>query len=107
MPTLHADIFTTSSSQERHTNSYDTVFREGDFLAVPWWLPVPGFLLYPALGLLMQKLVGALTPDQGTLAPMHLLFGELEGNGRYYGSDAKRSPLDRYRKPGSPPFEGP
>ena len=37
----------------------------------------------------------------------HLLFGELEGNGRYYGSDAKRSPLDKYRSPGSPPYEGP
>lgn len=74
--------------------------------AVPWWVPLPGFVLYPALGFLMQRLVGALTPDQGTLAPMHLLFGELEGSGRYYGSDAKRSPLDRYRKPGSPPFEG-
>jgi carbonyl reductase 1 len=35
---------------------------------------------------------------------MHLLFDELEGNGRCYGSDAKRSPLDRYRAPGSPPY---
>ncbi len=45
-------------------------------------------------------------PAQGARAPMHLLFGELEGNGRYYGSDAQRSPLDRYRSPGSPPYTG-
>jgi carbonyl reductase 1 len=35
-----------------------------------------------------------------------LLFGELEGNGRYYGSDGLRSPLDRYRAPGSEAFDG-
>jgi carbonyl reductase 1 len=37
---------------------------------------------------------------------MFLLFGQPEGNGRYYGSDAKRSPLDRYRSPGSEPYTG-
>ena len=42
----------------------------------------------------------------GTVAPMFLLFGKPEGNGRYYGSDAKRSPLDRYRSPGSEPYTG-
>lgn len=46
-------------------------------------------------------------PEMGTKAPLHLLFADLEGNGRYYGSDAVRSPLDRYRGPGDPPFEGP
>ena len=54
-----------------------------------------------------RALLGAKTPDEGTVAPMFLLFGEPEGNGRYYGSDAQRSPLDAVRKPGSPPFEGP
>ncbi len=49
--------------------------------------------------------IGAKPPSAGARAPMHLLFGELEGNGRYYGSDAKRSPLDRYREPGSPEFK--
>ena len=46
-------------------------------------------------------------PEKGTLAPLHLLFGEEAalGTGRYYGSDAVRSPLDRYRGPGDPPFE--
>lgn len=51
--------------------------------------------------------LGMKTPAEGARAPMHLLFGELEGNGRFYGSDAKRSPLDRYRAPGSPEHTGP
>lgn len=50
--------------------------------------------------------LGMKTPAEGATAPLHLLFGELEGNGRYYGSDAKRSPLDRYRAPGSPEYAG-
>ncbi len=53
------------------------------------------------------KELGMKSPAEGARAPMHLLWGELEGNGRYYGSDAKRSPLDRYREPGSPPYDGP
>jgi len=40
------------------------------------------------------------------VAPLFLLFGNPEGNGRYYGSDAVRSPLDRYRGPGDPPYMG-
>jgi NAD(P)-dependent dehydrogenase (short-subunit alcohol dehydrogenase family) len=50
--------------------------------------------------------MGMKPPSEGARAPMHLLFGDLEGNGRYYGSDAQRSPLDRYRSPGSPPYTG-
>jgi NAD(P)-dependent dehydrogenase (short-subunit alcohol dehydrogenase family) len=50
--------------------------------------------------------LGMKTPDDGARCPLYLLFGELEGNGRYYGSDCKRSPLDRYREPGSPPYTG-
>ena len=46
------------------------------------------------------------TPAQSNchVAPLFLLFGQPEGNGRYYGSDALRSPLDRYRNPGDPPY---
>jgi carbonyl reductase 1 len=69
---------------------------------VPWYLPIPSF----AMGLLARNFLGALTPDQGTVAPMKLLFGELEGSGHYYGSDGLRSPLDAYRKPGSPEYKG-
>ncbi|MEM9461744.1 MAG: SDR family NAD(P)-dependent oxidoreductase [Myxococcota bacterium] len=50
--------------------------------------------------------MGMKSPAEGARAPLALLFGELEGNGRYYGSDAKRSPLDRYRAPGSEPYTG-
>ncbi len=50
--------------------------------------------------------LGMKPPAEGVTAPLHLLFGALEGNGRYYGSDAQRSPLDRYRSPGSPPYTG-
>ena len=45
--------------------------------------------------------IGMQPPAAGARAPMHLLFEELAGNGRFYGSDAQRSPLDRYRSPGS------
>ena len=44
--------------------------------------------------------LGMKEPAAGARAPMFLLFGEPEGNGRYYGSDAERSPLDRYRARG-------
>ncbi|RYZ07789.1 MAG: SDR family NAD(P)-dependent oxidoreductase [Myxococcales bacterium] len=50
--------------------------------------------------------LGMKAPAEGAKAPLHLLFGELAGSGRYYGSDAKRSPLDRYRAPGSPEYSG-
>jgi hypothetical protein len=54
------------------------------------------------------KTVAEFVPAPGTVSCMHLLFAELEGpSGRYYGSDAIRSPLDRYREPGDPPFVGP
>jgi NAD(P)-dependent dehydrogenase (short-subunit alcohol dehydrogenase family) len=50
--------------------------------------------------------LGMSPPSEGTRSAMFLLFDEPEGNGRYYGSDAVRSPLDRYRAPGSPPYSG-
>merc|ERR1712048_470203 len=49
----------------------------------------------------------AAAEQKGTVAIQYLLFDDPPGNGRYYGSDAKRSPLDRNRDPGSPPYEGP
>ncbi len=50
--------------------------------------------------------IGLKPPSEGTRSALFLLFGEPEGNGRYYGSDAKRSPLDRYRAPGTEPYTG-
>lgn len=51
--------------------------------------------------------LGMKSPADGARSAMFLLFGEPEGNGRYYGSDARRSPLDRYRAPGTPAYDGP
>ena len=48
----------------------------GSFL--PWWAPVPNALMR----WLATKMMNAKTPDEGTVATMHLLFAELEGNGR-------------------------
>jgi NAD(P)-dependent dehydrogenase (short-subunit alcohol dehydrogenase family) len=50
--------------------------------------------------------LGMKPPAAGARAALFLLFGEPEGNGRYYGSDAQRSPLDRYRAPGDAPYTG-
>ncbi len=50
--------------------------------------------------------VGMKSPAQGARVIMHLLFGDLPGSGYYYGSDSLRSPMDRYRAPGSPEFIG-
>ena len=50
--------------------------------------------------------LGMKTPAEGAKAPLHLLFGAVHGSGHYYGSDAKRSPLERYRAPGSPEYMG-
>ncbi|MEZ4369289.1 MAG: SDR family NAD(P)-dependent oxidoreductase [Polyangiaceae bacterium] len=50
--------------------------------------------------------MGMKTPQEGARASIHLLFGEPGGSGWYFGSDAQRSPLDRYRSPGDPPYTG-
>ncbi|MCA9632543.1 MAG: SDR family NAD(P)-dependent oxidoreductase [Myxococcales bacterium] len=50
--------------------------------------------------------MGMKTPREGSRASIHLLFGDPGGSGWYFGSDAKRSPLDRYRSPGDPPHAG-
>ena len=49
--------------------------------------------------------MGMKTPHEGATAPLHLLFDETR-SGFYFGSDAERSPLDRYRSPGDPPYTG-
>lgn len=50
--------------------------------------------------------MGMKSPKEGTHAPLFLLFGEPNGTGRYFGSDALRSPFDRYRSPGDPAYNG-
>jgi len=50
--------------------------------------------------------LGMKPASEGARPAMFLLFGDPEGNGRYYGSDGLRSPLDRYRSPGTEPYRG-
>ncbi|WP_171181384.1 SDR family NAD(P)-dependent oxidoreductase [Ruegeria sp. HKCCD8929] len=50
--------------------------------------------------------LGMQSPRGGANSAIFLLFGKPEGSGHYYGSDAKRSPLHRYRAPGSLPYTG-
>jgi len=50
--------------------------------------------------------MGMKPPAAATRAPLHLLLGDPGASGWYFGSDAERSPLDRYRSPGDPPYTG-
>ncbi len=50
--------------------------------------------------------MGMKSPEEGTSANIFLLMGNPEGSGHYYGSDCLRSPIDRYRSPGDPPYTG-
>ena len=50
--------------------------------------------------------MGMKSPLAGTRAIVRLLLGEPGGTGWYFGSDAERSPIDRYRSPGDPPYTG-
>ena len=43
------------------------------------------------------------------MAPCFLMMGDVPtpaGESWFYGSDAQRSPLDKYRSPGDPPYTG-
>jgi carbonyl reductase 1 len=66
----------------------------------------PGFIASD-----MGKSLGATKAVyEGSIPPVYCLMDkELETfpTGRYYGSDCKRSPLDTYRGPGDPVYEGP
>jgi len=50
--------------------------------------------------------MGMKSPEEGASATVFLLMGNPEGSGHYYGSDCLRSPIDRYRSPGDPPYTG-
>ena len=50
--------------------------------------------------------MGMKSPEEGASASIFLLMGTPEGSGHYYGSDCLRSPMDRYRSPGDPPYTG-
>ena len=50
--------------------------------------------------------MGMKSPEEGASASIFLLMGNPSGSGHYYGSDCVRSPFDRYRAPGDPPYTG-
>lgn len=50
--------------------------------------------------------MGAKPPSEGAKVVLFLTLGSPGGNGWYFGSDSVRSPLDRYRSPGEPAYEG-
>ena len=52
------------------------------------------------------KEMGMKTPVEGAASSVYLLMEENIGSGFYLGSDCMRSPLDRYRSPGDPPYLG-
>jgi len=63
----------------------------------------PGFIMTA-----MTTGFGAkITPEEGTVSIRHALFAKLGGNGWMFGSDAKRSPLDASRDPGTPEYTDP
>jgi NAD(P)-dependent dehydrogenase (short-subunit alcohol dehydrogenase family) len=49
---------------------------------------------------------GLKQPADGARVVLQLLFDRLAQSGLYYGSDGLRSPLHRYRAPGSPAYTG-
>jgi len=56
--------------------------------------------------------MGMKSPDAGAKAAVYLMMGDLRfeiadyESGRYYGSDAVRSPLHKYRSPGDAAYDG-
>ena len=50
--------------------------------------------------------MGMKSPEEGVSVSVFLLMGNPSGSGHYYGSDCVRSPLDKYRSPGDPPYTG-
>ena len=107
---LHAQVSDAYGLSKAAANAYTVMFaREHPKLQVN--ACTPGFIEtdmtrhYVSPGQSAAD-AGMKPPSAGARAPMHLLFAPLEGNGRYYGSDAKRSPVDRYRAPGAPEFQG-
>lgn len=48
-------------------------------------------------------------PEQGASCPLYLTLGDVptpSGEAWFFGSDSVRSPLDKYREPGDPPYTG-
>lgn len=59
------------------------------------------------IGRISSYILGTRTPEEGTLSAIFCLFGQMDevNSGRYYGSDARRSPLNAHREPGTAAWE--
>lgn len=58
------------------------------------------------LGARTPAMAGMKSPEQGCRVIMSLLFDADRGSGYYFGSDARRSPMHRYRAPGTKEYSG-
>ena len=93
------------------TNAY-TIFLAGQYPNLTVNSCTPGFIetdLTRPMAVSGGKTpaeMGMKSPEEGASASVFLLMGNPEGNGHYYGSDCLRSPIDRYRSPGDPPYTG-
>ena len=90
--------------QQLRVNSCSPGMIATDFIgaSMPWWVPLPNAFFR----FLARKLINAKTPDEGAVSTLYLLFTDDKYvPGGYFGSDAKRSPLDKYRSPGSEPYD--
>jgi len=91
------------------TNAY-TMFLAGQYPNLKVNACTPGFIetdMTRPMALSGGKTpaeMGMKSPEEGTSASVFLLMGNPEGSGHYYGSDCLRSPIDRYRSPGDPPY---
>ena len=93
------------------TNAY-TIFLAGQYPDLTVNACTPGFIetdLTRPMAVAGGKTpaeMGMKSPEEGASTSVFLLMGNPEGSGHYYGSDCLRSPIDRYRSPGDPPYTG-
>ena len=93
------------------TNAY-TIFLAGQYPNLTVNSCTPGFIEtdmtrpMAVSGGKTPAELGMKSPEEGASASVFLLMGNPEGSGHYYGSDCLRSPIDRYRSPGDPPYTG-
>ena len=93
------------------TNAY-TIFLAGQHPNLTVNACTPGFIetdMTRSIAVAVGKTpaeMGMKSPEEGASASVFLLMDNPEGSGHYYGSDCLRSPIDRYRSPGDPPYTG-
>ena len=93
------------------TNAY-TMFLAGQHPNLTVNACTPGFIetdMTRSIAVAVGKTpaeMGMKSPEEGASASVFLLMGNPEGSGHYYGSDCLRSPIERYRSPGDPPYTG-